>query len=56
MVFRGEQVGASMRYVELALKEMDLVYVEINAGDALLFHRTCYTGQKQIYPTSRAGR
>ncbi|MCH5721306.1 phytanoyl-CoA dioxygenase family protein [Niabella hibiscisoli] len=36
--FSGEQVGASMRYVELALKEMDLVYVEINAGDALLFH------------------
>ena len=36
--FAGEQVGASQHYVELALKSMDLVYVEINAGDALFFH------------------
>ncbi|MEO6961320.1 MAG: phytanoyl-CoA dioxygenase family protein [Puia sp.] len=34
----GEQVGASMRYVELALKTMDLVYVELNPGDILFFH------------------
>ena len=36
--FAGEQVGASQHYVDLALKSMDLVYVEINAGDALFFH------------------
>jgi len=36
--FAGEQVGASQHYVDLALKTMDLVYVELNAGDALFFH------------------
>ena len=36
--FAGEQVGASQHYVDLALKTMPLVYVEINAGDALIFH------------------
>jgi ectoine hydroxylase-related dioxygenase (phytanoyl-CoA dioxygenase family) len=36
--FSGEQVGASQRYVDLALKTMDLVYVELQAGDVLLFH------------------
>ena len=36
--FAGEQVGASQHYVELALKSMDLDYVEIKAGDALFFH------------------
>ena len=36
--FAGEQVGASQHYVELALKSMELVYVEIKAGDALFFH------------------
>jgi len=36
--FTGEQVGASQHYVALALKKMDLVYVEIEAGDALFFH------------------
>lgn len=36
--FAGEQVGASQHYVDLALKTLDLVYVEINAGDALFFH------------------
>ena len=34
----GEQVGASQHYVDLALKTMELVYVEIEAGDALFFH------------------
>ncbi|MHA4809454.1 phytanoyl-CoA dioxygenase family protein [Flavitalea flava] len=34
----GEQVGASQRYVDLALKTMDLVYVELEAGDVLFFH------------------
>jgi phytanoyl-CoA hydroxylase len=36
--FAGEQVGASQHYVDLALKTMPLLYVEINAGDALFFH------------------
>jgi phytanoyl-CoA hydroxylase len=36
--FAGEQVGASRHYVELALKTMPLVYVILNAGDALFFH------------------
>jgi phytanoyl-CoA hydroxylase len=36
--FSGEQVGASQHYVDLALKTMELVYVEIEAGDALFFH------------------
>lgn len=36
--FSGEQVGASQRYVDLALKTMELVYVELKAGDALFFH------------------
>ncbi len=36
--FAGEQVGASQHYVDLALKTMSLVYVEIKAGDALFFH------------------
>jgi phytanoyl-CoA hydroxylase len=36
--FAGEQVGASQRYVDLALKTMDLVYVELMPGDALFFH------------------
>jgi len=36
--FAGEQVGASQHYVDLALKTMLLVYVEIDAGDALIFH------------------
>lgn len=36
--FSGEQVGASQHYVDLALKTMELEYVEIKAGDALFFH------------------
>lgn len=34
----GEQVGASQRYVDLALKTMDLVHVELSPGDVLFFH------------------
>ena len=34
----GEQTGASQRYVDLALKTMELVYVELKPGDALFFH------------------
>lgn len=36
--FAGEQVGASQRYVDLSLKTMELVYVELKAGDVLFFH------------------
>jgi phytanoyl-CoA hydroxylase len=36
--FAGEQVGASQHYVDLALKTMELAYVEFKAGDALFFH------------------
>jgi len=36
--FAGEQVGASQHYVDLALKTMELVYVELMPGDALFFH------------------
>ncbi len=36
--FAGEQVGADMVMVANALKTMDLVYSEIKAGDALIFH------------------
>ncbi|MDP4285816.1 MAG: phytanoyl-CoA dioxygenase family protein [Bacteroidota bacterium] len=36
--FSGEQVGASQHYVDLALKIMQHVYVEIVPGDALFFH------------------
>ena len=36
--FAGEQVGADMQMVENALKTMELVYVELEPGDALIFH------------------
>ncbi|GAC1425499.1 MAG: phytanoyl-CoA dioxygenase family protein [Flavisolibacter sp.] len=36
--FAGEQVGADMVMVNNALKTMELVYVELQQGDALFFH------------------
>lgn len=36
--FAGEQVGADMVMVENALRTMELVYCEIEPGDALFFH------------------
>ena len=36
--FAGEQVGADMQMVDNALKTMELVFVELEAGDALFFH------------------
>ena len=36
--FAGEQVGADMTMVNNALKTMPLVYVELEPGDALVFH------------------
>ena len=36
--FSGEQVGADLTMVNNALKTMELVYCELEAGDALFFH------------------
>lgn len=36
--FAGEQVGADMTMVNNALKTMDLVYCDLQPGDALFFH------------------
>jgi ectoine hydroxylase-related dioxygenase (phytanoyl-CoA dioxygenase family) len=36
--FSGEQVGADIVMVENALKTMELVYCELEPGDALIFH------------------
>lgn len=36
--FAGEQVGADMEMVEHALKTMELVYCNLEAGDVLFFH------------------
>ncbi|MBS1526274.1 MAG: phytanoyl-CoA dioxygenase family protein [Bacteroidetes bacterium] len=36
--FSGEQVGADMTMVNNCLKTMELVYSELNPGDALFFH------------------
>ena len=36
--FAGEQVGADMEMVSHSLKTMDLVYCELEPGDALFFH------------------
>jgi phytanoyl-CoA hydroxylase len=36
--FAGEQNGAAQRYVDLALQTMELIYVELKAGDILFFH------------------
>ena len=36
--FAGEQVGASQHYVDLALQTMELILVELKAGDVLFFH------------------
>jgi hypothetical protein len=37
-VTTGEQAGADMEHVNEALKRLDLVYVEMEPGDALFFH------------------
>jgi ectoine hydroxylase-related dioxygenase (phytanoyl-CoA dioxygenase family) len=36
--FAGEQVGADMVFVDHALKTMELIYCELDPGDALIFH------------------
>jgi ectoine hydroxylase-related dioxygenase (phytanoyl-CoA dioxygenase family) len=37
-VLPGEQVGANLRRVEEMKKQLELVYVELEPGDALFFH------------------
>ncbi|HTJ13951.1 MAG TPA: phytanoyl-CoA dioxygenase family protein [Dinghuibacter sp.] len=50
----GEQVGASIRYVSLALDVMDLVYVELKPGDALFFHSNLlHRSDANVSPVSR---
>jgi ectoine hydroxylase-related dioxygenase (phytanoyl-CoA dioxygenase family) len=52
--FAGEQVGASQHYVDLALKTMELAYVEIKAGDALFFHsNTLHRSEANTSDTAR---
>lgn len=52
--FAGEQVGASQHYVELALKTMELVYVELQPGDALFFHsNTLHRSEANLSQNSR---
>lgn len=34
----GQQNGAAQKYVDLALQKMELIYVELKAGDVLFFH------------------
>ena len=52
--FAGEQVGASQHFVDLALKTMDLIYVEIKAGDALFFHSNLlHRSEANLSNTSR---
>ncbi len=55
--FAGEQVGASQRYVDLALKTMDLIYVELEAGDVLFFHSNLlHRSEANLSDRPRAGR
>lgn len=50
----GEQVGASERMVDLAQQTMDLVYVELDAGDALFFHSNIlHRSEANLSKTSR---
>jgi ectoine hydroxylase-related dioxygenase (phytanoyl-CoA dioxygenase family) len=52
--FAGEQVGASQHYVDLALRTMELVYVELKPGDALFFHsNTLHRSEANLSDNSR---
>lgn len=52
--FAGEQVGSSQRYVDLALKTMELIYVELQAGDVLFFHsNTLHRSEANLSEKSR---
>ena len=50
----GEQAGASQRHVDLALKIMELVYVELKPGDTLFFHsNTLHRSEANLSENSR---
>ena len=52
--FSGEQVGADMTFVDNALKSMELVYCELEAGDALFFHpNTLHRSEANLSDNSR---
>jgi hypothetical protein len=52
--FSGEQVGASQHYVDLALKTMPLVYVELAPGDAMFFHSNLlHRSEANLSPDAR---
>jgi phytanoyl-CoA hydroxylase len=52
--FSGEQVGASQHYVDLALKTLPLVYVELEPGDALFFHSNLlHRSEANLSPKAR---
>ena len=52
--FSGEQVGASQHHVDLALKTMPLVYVELAPGDALFFHSNLlHRSEANLSPNAR---
>ncbi len=52
----GEQTGANMERVNAALERMELVYAEMNAGDALFFHsNTLHRSDQNRSPNPRWG-
>ena len=52
----GEQTGANMERVTAALDHMELVYAEMNAGDALFFHaNTLHRSDQNRSPNPRWG-
>lgn len=52
----GEQTGANMERVNAALERMELVYAEMDAGDALFFHsNTLHRSDQNRSPNPRWG-
>lgn len=52
--FSGDQVGAAQRYVDLALKTLPIVYVELDPGDVLFFHSNIlHRSEANLSNTSR---
>lgn len=54
--FAGEQVGADMIMVDNALQTMELVYCELDEGDALIFHSNILHRSEPIYLIIPGGR
>ena len=55
-VLTGDQAGADMERVTRARSASELVYVEMEPGDALFFHSNLLHRSDQNNPTIRAGR